>query len=91
MSFNIEAKIPPKTPPHLNSSTLNNDTPLDNIMNSDLAKKIINDPLAAGIWKLYTKAQDSLPDGKRIENLIWRRMAIKLNRTRQNGTTKVFI
>ncbi|KAG0231532.1 hypothetical protein BGW42_000177 [Actinomortierella wolfii] len=38
------------------------------------------DPLAAQVWRLYTKAKDSLPNGKRLENLTWRMMAMTLSK-----------
>lgn len=31
-----------------------------------------NDPIAAQIWKMYTKQRDALPNGARMENLSWR-------------------
>jgi hypothetical protein len=34
----------------------------------------------ASIWRLYTKAKDILPDGKRLENYSWRMMAIASKR-----------
>lgn len=30
------------------------------------------DPIAAQVWKMYTKQKDSLPNGARMENLSWR-------------------
>ncbi|ORZ40218.1 hypothetical protein BCR44DRAFT_59123, partial [Catenaria anguillulae PL171] len=32
------------------------------------------------LWKLYTKAKDALPNGKRMENLTWRLMALSLHK-----------
>jgi hypothetical protein len=43
-----------------------------------------DDPLSSDIWKLYTKAQNHLPDGKRIENMIWRKMAVQLRNKEKN-------
>lgn len=40
------------------------------------------DPLASKVWRMYTKAKDSLPHGARMENLTWRMMAMTL--TKQN-------
>lgn len=37
-----------------------------------------DDPLAAQVWWLYTKAKDTLPDGRRLENLTWRMMGMTL-------------
>ncbi|KAI8337268.1 hypothetical protein BC941DRAFT_502720 [Chlamydoabsidia padenii] len=38
------------------------------------------DPLSAQVWRLYTKAKDTLPNGARLENLTWRMMAMTLNK-----------
>jgi GATA-binding protein len=39
-----------------------------------------NDPLAAQIWKLYTRTKSQLPNQERMENLTWRMMAMSLKR-----------
>ncbi|KAJ5484726.1 Nitrogen regulatory protein nrfA [Penicillium diatomitis] len=39
-----------------------------------------NDPLAAQIWKLYTRTKSQLPNQERMENLTWRMMAMSLRR-----------
>ena len=36
------------------------------------------DPLASQVWRMYTKAKDTLPNGSRLENLTWRMMAMTL-------------
>lgn len=56
------------------------------VQSAGLAQKVNGDPLAAGLWRLYTKAQYQLPQAKRFENLIWRRMAIKLVRPKLETT-----
>ncbi|KAJ5742804.1 uncharacterized protein N7511_011205 [Penicillium nucicola] len=38
------------------------------------------DPLAAQIWKLYTRTKSQLPNAERMENLTWRMMAMNLKR-----------
>lgn len=38
------------------------------------------DPLASKIWRMYTKAKDTLPNGSRMENLTWRMMAMTLTK-----------
>ncbi|KAJ5612095.1 hypothetical protein N7510_005289 [Penicillium lagena] len=38
------------------------------------------DPLAAQIWRLYTKTKSQLPNQERMENLTWRMMAMSLKR-----------
>ncbi|KAG0254848.1 hypothetical protein BG011_005495 [Mortierella polycephala] len=37
------------------------------------------EPLATQVWRLYSKAKDSLPDGHRMENLAWRMMGMTLH------------
>lgn len=41
------------------------------------------DPLATQVWRLYTKAKDTLPNGSRLENLTWRMMAMTLNKKKE--------
>lgn len=43
----------------------------------ELQKK---DPLAAQIWRLYTRTKAQLPNQERMENLTWRMMAMSLKR-----------
>lgn len=38
------------------------------------------DPLAAQIWRLYTRTKSQLPNQERMENLTWRMMAVSLKR-----------
>lgn len=38
------------------------------------------DPLAAQIWRLYTRTKAQLPNQERMENLTWRMMAMNLKR-----------
>jgi GATA-binding protein len=38
------------------------------------------DPLAAQIWRLYTRTKFQLPNQERMENLTWRMMAMSLKR-----------
>ncbi|KAI9300525.1 hypothetical protein BJ944DRAFT_24147 [Cunninghamella echinulata] len=45
------------------------------------------DPLAAQVWRLYTKAKDTLPNGARLENLTWRMMAMTLNKKKAAAAT----
>ncbi|KAI9277631.1 hypothetical protein BY458DRAFT_504654 [Sporodiniella umbellata] len=42
------------------------------------------DPLATQVWRLYTKAKDTLPNGSRLENLTWRMMAMTLNKKKKD-------
>ncbi|KAF9281784.1 hypothetical protein BGZ68_006434 [Mortierella alpina] len=41
------------------------------------------DPLAAQVWRLYSQAKNSLPNGQRLENLTWRMMAMTLHKKDQ--------
>lgn len=41
------------------------------------------DPLATQVWRMYTKAKDSLPNGSRMENLTWRMMAMTLTKKKE--------
>ncbi|KAG0188378.1 hypothetical protein DFQ28_004927 [Apophysomyces sp. BC1034] len=45
------------------------------------------DPLATQVWRLYTKAKDTLPDASRLENLTWRMMAITLKKAQNDLST----
>ncbi|EPB88474.1 hypothetical protein HMPREF1544_04709 [Mucor circinelloides 1006PhL] len=38
------------------------------------------DPLSSQVWRMYTKAKDTLPNGSRLENLTWRMMAMTLKK-----------
>lgn len=55
------------------------------VQSADLARKLNDDPLATDLWRLYTKAQVQFPQAKRFENLMWRRMAIKLIKSKPAG------
>ncbi|CAG8440401.1 7609_t:CDS:2 [Ambispora gerdemannii] len=56
------------------SKTHNPDSSLDD--KEKLETEAEKDPLAATVWRLYTKAKGILPDGERLENLMWRAMFI---------------
>ncbi|KAG1472617.1 hypothetical protein G6F56_001433 [Rhizopus delemar] len=47
------------------------------------------DPLATQVWRLYTKAKDTLPNGSRLENLTWRMMAMTLNKKKKEEEKKM--
>ncbi|KAI8644480.1 hypothetical protein BD408DRAFT_401010 [Parasitella parasitica] len=49
----------------------------DDKVDQDEKKK---DPLSSQIWRMYTKAKDTLPNGSRLENLTWRMMAMTLKK-----------
>ncbi|KAI8357977.1 hypothetical protein B0O80DRAFT_271735 [Mortierella sp. GBAus27b] len=54
----------------------------------EAVKQAREDPLAAQIWRLYTKAKDSLPNGQRLENLTWRMMAMTLHKKNKEKEDK---
>lgn len=41
------------------------------------------DPLAAQIWKFFSKTKEQLPNQQRMENLTWRMMALNLRKRQQ--------
>lgn len=46
------------------------------------------DPLATQIWKFYARTKQLLPAQERMENLTWRMMHLKLQRTRTANAIK---
>ncbi|ORZ10418.1 hypothetical protein BCR42DRAFT_109135 [Absidia repens] len=55
-------------------------------MESEEAAMQKEDPLSAQIWRLYSKAKDTLPNGARLENLTWRMMAMTLNKNSRTSS-----
>ncbi|TQV93228.1 hypothetical protein V2A60_010337 [Cordyceps javanica] len=53
-----------------------------------------DDPLAAQVWKFFTRTKQSLPNQQRMENLTWRMMALSMRkkqqeqRSRENSITR---
>ncbi|KAI7863765.1 hypothetical protein BDF14DRAFT_1958967 [Spinellus fusiger] len=45
------------------------------------------DPLSSQVWRMYTKAKDSLPNGSRLENLTWRMMAMTLTKSKDDKSS----
>lgn len=90
----LNENLTPTTPPSLAASTLLSDSlfpprkpslmdPNEEEETSELMNsKSKTDPLATQVWRLYTKAKDTLPNGSRLENLTWRMMAMTLNKKR---------
>ena len=69
-----ESLFPPeKTLIHKDYNNNNDDAA--STSSDDSQKK---DPLATKVWRMYTKAKDTLPNGVRMENLTWRMMAMTL-------------
>lgn len=42
------------------------------------------DPLAAQVWKFFTKTKQQLPNQQRMENLTWRMMALSMRKRSQD-------
>lgn len=42
------------------------------------------DPLAAQVWKFFTKTKQQLPNAQRMENLTWRMMALSMRKRSQD-------
>ncbi|KAI8976129.1 hypothetical protein BDB01DRAFT_748200 [Pilobolus umbonatus] len=84
------AILSPKTPPAITAAILSDSlfpprkpkAVLEEDKADETPKK--EDPLATQVWRLYTKAKDTLPNGSRLENLTWRMMAMTLNKKKKN-------
>lgn len=48
-----------------------------------LDKMQSEDPLAAQVWKFFTKTKQQLPNQQRMENLTWRMMALSMRKKRE--------
>ena len=46
------------------------------------------DPLAAQIWRMYSKTKKQLPHAERMENLSWRMMAMTLRKKKQEEAAR---
>ncbi|KAK5998823.1 Nitrogen regulatory protein areA [Cladobotryum mycophilum] len=46
------------------------------------------DPLAAQVWKFFSKTKQQLPNQQRMENLTWRMMALNLRKRQQQQKEK---
>ncbi|KAI9485618.1 MAG: hypothetical protein EXX96DRAFT_14317 [Benjaminiella poitrasii] len=64
-----------------------NDQPMDPDSHQQQAEAKENDPLSSQIWRMYTKAKDTLPNASRVENLTWRMMAMTLKKDNSTSTT----
>lgn len=76
-----DSLFPPRKP---KAAAAQDESALDNDAAGDNEK---NDPLATQVWRLYTKAKDTLPNASRMENLTWRMMAMTLNKNRSRSST----
>lgn len=74
-----DSLFPPKKPKSPNAMDDDNDSDSDASENGGTGSSK-KDPLATQVWRLYTKAKDTLPNASRMENLTWRMMAMTLNK-----------
>ena len=49
------------------------------------------DPLATQIWRFYARTKQMLPAQERMENLTWRMMHVKLQRTRAAHAAVLYV
>ncbi|KAI7879112.1 hypothetical protein K492DRAFT_208523 [Lichtheimia hyalospora FSU 10163] len=78
-----DSLFPPKKPKSPNAMDDANESDSDTSENGSSKK----DPLATQVWRLYTKAKDTLPNASRMENLTWRMMAMTLNKHKNKSST----
>ncbi|KAI8371067.1 hypothetical protein BD560DRAFT_395976 [Blakeslea trispora] len=82
-----DSLFPPRKPKvdynHPTSPNGQNNAEEDSEEEDEEGKKRKEDPLATQVWRLYTKAKDTLPNGSRLENLTWRMMAMTLNKKKK--------
>lgn len=84
--FAFDSPFNPAPPSHLHDGVLNDSifpewetgASRGHLDNPDEMQR--QDPLAAQIWRLYTKTKSQLPNQERMENLTWRMMAMSLKR-----------
>lgn len=77
-----DSLFPPKKPKSPNAMEYDNDSDSESSDNGSSKK----DPLATQVWRLYTKAKDTLPNASRMENLTWRMMAMTLNKHKNKSS-----
>lgn len=84
-----DSLFPPRKPKKKPTSTDMDDDDSDGKSSSgddDDEKNKAKDPLATQVWRLYTKAKDTLPNASRMENLTWRMMAMTLNKNKSRSS-----
>ncbi|TWU76989.1 hypothetical protein ED733_007441 [Metarhizium rileyi] len=47
-----------------------------------------DDPLAAQVWKFFSRTKQQLPNQQRLENLTWRMMALSMRKQRQEDESR---
>ncbi|EIE86424.1 global nitrogen regulator protein [Rhizopus delemar RA 99-880] len=99
---NLNVALSPKTPPAVTAAILSDNLfpprkpkamvefseDEEDSESDDEKKNKKEDPLATQVWRLYTKAKDTLPNGSRLENLTWRMMAMTLNKKKKEEAEK---
>lgn len=50
-----------------------------------------DDPLAAQIWKFFSKTKQQLPNQQRMENLTWRMMALNMRKRQQEESRQGYV
>lgn len=55
---------------------------------ADLDQMRSDDPLAAQVWKFFTKTKQQLPNQQRMENLTWRMMALSMRKKQQEQSSR---
>ncbi|KAG6010123.1 hypothetical protein E4U21_000157 [Claviceps maximensis] len=48
-----------------------------------------DDPLAAQVWKFFSKTKQQLPNQERLENLTWRMMALNMRKQKQHDEARL--
>lgn len=61
--------------------SLDNAVPIDSA--GQLQQLQHEDPLAAQVWKFFSKTKQQLPNQQRMENLTWRMMALNMRRRKE--------
>ncbi|EXX78818.1 hypothetical protein RirG_011610 [Rhizophagus irregularis DAOM 197198w] len=47
-----------------------------------------DDPIAAQVWKFFTRTKQNLPNQQRMENLTWRMMALSMRKKQQEQRSR---
>jgi hypothetical protein len=78
-------KLGSRRPPSKKSGRIESDdeesgTEDENGDSAATKSKTSHDPLSTQVWRLFSMAKDSAPNGQRLENLTWRMMAMAIQR-----------
>lgn len=80
-----DSLFPPKKPKGA-AAMRDSDSDTEEPLSDEADEKSKKDPLATQVWRLYTKAKDTLPNASRMENLTWRMMAMTLNKNKSKSS-----